>query len=85
MKKQIVFAIVLVAQLSSAYALSNEQFVKEVQRHIQVLEKDEKALKEASEFCALLSSERRRNEPRCVAAERVELLKMTGPSRVRIR
>lgn len=85
MKKQIAFAVIAAAQFTSAHALTNEQFAKEVQRQIQLLKKDDKALHEASEFCSLLSSERRRNEPRCIAAERVELLNMTRPSSVRIR
>jgi len=85
MKKHIAFAVMAAAQFTSAYALTNEEFAKQVQRQIQLLKQDGKALKEASEFCSLLSSERRRNEPRCIAAERVELLNMTGPSPVRIR
>lgn len=85
MKKKITFAFLAIAQFTSAYALTNEQFAKEVRLQIELLKKDDKALKDASQFCSLLSSERRRNEPRCIAAERVELLKMTGPSTIRIR
>jgi hypothetical protein len=83
--KKMILVLAAVSLFSNAYALTNEEFAKEVQRQISLLQKDEKALKQASEFCSLLSSDRRRNEPRCIAAERVELLNMTGPSRVRIR
>lgn len=83
--KKLILVLAAVSLFSNAYALTNEEFAKEVQRQIGLLQKDEKALKQASEFCSLLSSDRRRNEPRCIAAERVELLNMTGPSRVRIR
>lgn len=58
---------------------------EEVKREIRVLEKDETSLKDASKFCSLLSLERRRNEPRCIAAERVELLKIIGPSPIWVR
>jgi hypothetical protein len=85
MRKQIIFAIFAIAHFTSAHALTNEQFATEVQRQIQLLKKDDKALKSASEFCSLLSSDRRRNEPRCIAAERVGLLNMTRPSTIRIR
>jgi len=83
--KKMILVLAAVSLFSNAYALTNEEFAKEVQRQISLLQKDEKALKQASGFCSLLSSDRRRNEPRCIAAERVELLNMTGPSRVRIR
>lgn len=83
--KKMILVLAAVSLFSNAYALTNEEFAKEVQRQISLLQKDEKALKQASDFCSLLSSDRRRNEPRCIAAERVELLNMTGPSRVRIR
>jgi hypothetical protein len=83
--KKVILAVATVSLLSNAYALTNEEFAKEVQRQIGLLQKDEKALKQASDFCSMLSSDRRRSEPRCIAAERVELLKMTGPSPVRIR
>jgi hypothetical protein len=83
--KKMILVLAAVSLFSNAYALTNEEFAKEVQRQISLLQKDEKALKQASEFCSLLSSDRRRNEPRCIAAERVELLNMTGPRRVRIR
>lgn len=85
MKKQIAFAAIIAAQFTSAFALTNEEFATQVQRQIQLLKQDERALKDANEFCSLLSLERRQNEPRCIAAERVTLLKMTGPSRVRIK
>jgi hypothetical protein len=83
--KKMILVLAAVSLFSNAYALTNEEFAREVQRQISLLQKDEKALKQASDFCSLLSSDRRRNEPRCIAAERVELLNMTGPSRVRIR
>jgi len=85
MKKQIAVAAVIAPNFTNAFALTTEEFATQVQRQIELLKKDEKALKDASEFCSLLSSERHRNEPRCIAAERVTLLKMTGPSRVRIK
>lgn len=83
--KKLILAVATVSLLSNAYALTNEEFAKEVQRQIGLFQKDKKALKQASDFCSLLSSERRGKEPRCIAAERVELLDMTGPSHVRIR
>lgn len=83
--KKLLLSVVTVSLFSNAHALTNEEFAKEVQRQIGLLQKDAKALKQASDLCALLSSNRRSNEPRCIAAERVDLLNMVGPSRVRIR
>jgi hypothetical protein len=85
MKKQIGLIAIGFALATHAYALTNEEFVKEVQRQMRVLEKDKKALREAEEFCSLLSSARRKSEPRCVAAERVSFAQTTGPSSARIR
>jgi hypothetical protein len=64
--KKVMLVIAAVSLFSNAYALTNEEFAKEVQRQIGMLQKDEKALQLASEFCSLLSSDRRRNEPRAL-------------------
>lgn len=85
MKKHIGLVILGIGFVTSAHALTNEEFAKEVQRQMRVLEKDKKALREAEEFCSMLSSARRKDEPRCIAAEKVSFAQTTGPGTARIR
>jgi hypothetical protein len=85
MKKQIVIAAVIFACAANVHALTNEEFAKEVQRHMGTLEKDKKALRDAEQFCSMLSPGRRSNEPRCIAAERVSFAQTTGPNSARIK
>lgn len=65
------FIALSIAFISSAQASSNEQFVKQVERHVAEFHKDEKAAAAARRFCALLSEARRGEEPRCVALQKM--------------
>ena len=71
MKHFIGLAVLSVAFAGSAHALTNEEFAKEVQRLVSVFEKDEKAFKDAHQFCSALSEVRRNEEPRCVALQKL--------------
>lgn len=56
---------------ANANALTNEEFAKQVQRQERILAADKKELQEAEKFCALLSEQRRSEDPRCVAMRNV--------------
>ncbi len=71
MRKKVSFAVIALGLAGNSSALTNEEFATQVQRQERILAADKKALYEAEKFCTLLSEQRRGDEPRCVAMQRV--------------
>lgn len=71
MRKKLSFVAFGLGLAANSNALTNEEFVTQVQRQEQILTVDKKALHEAEKFCTALSQRRRGEEPRCVAMQKV--------------
>lgn len=76
--------MVAIAIAIPASAMSNEEFAQSVQQHLANM-KQGKGVEEAKSLCPNLSMLRRQEEPKCVAYERYEFQKTTGPNKARIR
>lgn len=73
MRKKLSFVAIALGLAANSNALTNEEFATQVQLHERILAADKKALHGAEKFCTSLSEQRRGEEPRCVAMQKVNL------------
>lgn len=71
MRKKFGFVAIGLGLAANSNALTNEEFVAQVQRHEQIMAADKKAMHDAEKFCTSLSQRRRAEESRCVALQKV--------------
>jgi hypothetical protein len=71
MRKKLRFVAIALCMAANSYALTNEEFATQVQRQEQIMAANKKALREAEKSCNSLSEQRRGDEPRCIAMQRV--------------
>lgn len=71
MRKKLGFVAIGLSLATNSNALTNEEFVTQVQRQERILAVDKKALHDTEKFCTSLSERRRGEEPRCVAMQKV--------------
>lgn len=71
MMKRLFLGVVAFTLATSADAVTNEEFAQQVVKHVRIFERDAAALREAEKFCTSLPDQRRQNEVRCVAMQKV--------------
>lgn len=79
MKNTILLALI-VGISATSFAMSNDDFAKEVKKETEVISKDKAYEKKLVDICRNLSDARRSEDPRCVALSQVRWKRTAGSS-----